>query len=570
MDFSRKEILIMRRFSQVKLGLLLFINLVSTACFASTQQLEALLEPLSIGERANVDNTQIISAKLLSRVYQVRQYQALWEDKDYAGTLLDVIKSADEEGLAKEDYHYPKLVELYQQLSASYWQDEYRSSVFEVLLTDGIITYAIHLLNGKVNPSMLGKTWNYDEAHLDFDTTLKQLEEHIKAHTVAEAITGLAPKIAPYHQLKQYLAQYKDLAARYPFTTIPYTEVIKPGSTSPSVQSIATRLKELGYLAASSPAENSNAVNEPLTYDSTLEAAVRQFQTDHSLKADGVIGAGTMAALNVPYTQRVEQIRINLERARWLSANLPANYLLVNLAGYELLLFKDNNLNWRTDIIIGKIDAKTPLFKSKLKYVVVNPTWTVPRSISTEIINHLRKDPDYLQKKHFKVVEASGTPVDARGIDWHSMTRKNFPYWFVQGPGEDNSLGLVKFIFPNQYSIYLHDTPSKNLFEQTNRAFSHGCIRVKDPLVLADKLLSANANWSSETLNRKLAEGKTENLFLDQPLDILIMYWTVTIKNGKIKFYNDIYTRDPVLIEALNRPTYESVLADDGLLNTLE
>lgn len=150
------------------------------------------------------------------------------------------------------------------------------------------------------------------------------------------------------------------------------------------------------------------------------------------------------------------------------------------------------------------------------------------------------------------------------------MTRKNFPYWFVQGPGEDNSLGLVKFIFPNQYSIYLHDTPSKNLFEQTNRAFSHGCIRVKDPLVLADKLLSANANWSSETLNRKLAEGKTENLFLDQPLDILIMYWTVTIKNGKIKFYNDIYTRDPVLIEALNRPTYEGVLADDGLLNTLE
>lgn len=277
-----------------------------------------------------------------------------------------------------------------------------------------------------------------------------------------------------------------------------------------------------------------------------------------------------MAALNVPYSQLVDQIRINLERARWLSANLPTNYLIVNLAGYELLLFKDNSLSWRTDIIIGKINAKTPLFKSKLKYVVVNPTWTVPRSISTEIINHLRKDPDYLQKKHFKVVEGSGTPVDASGIDWHSMTRKNFPYWFVQDPGEDNSLGLVKFIFPNQYSIYLHDTPAKNLFEQTDRAFSHGCIRVKDPLVLADKLLSANANWSSSTLSSKLSEGKTENLFLDEPLDILSMYWTVTLKDGKIKFYNDVYKRDPVLIEALNRPTYEGVLADDGLLNTME
>lgn len=558
---------IMMRF---KPTLLLVLSLVSANGIASTQQLETLLEPLSIGERAKVDNTQIISAKLLSRVYQVRQYQPLWQDKDYAGTILDVIKSADDEGLSKEDYHYSKLVELYQQLRASNWQDEYRSSVFEVLLSDGIITYAIHLLNGKVNPSMLGKTWNYDETHLDFDTTLKQLEEHIKAHTVADAIAGLAPKITPYHQLKQYLAQYKDLAARYPFSPIPYTEVIKPGSTSPSLQDIATRLTELGYIAASAPAENSAAVNQPLTYDSTLEAAVRQFQTDHSLKADGVIGAGTMAALNVPYSQRVEQIRINLERARWLSANLPANYLIVNLAGYELLLFKDNNLSWRTDIIIGKINAKTPLFKSKLKYVVVNPTWTVPRSISTEIINHLRKDPDYLQKKHFKVVEGSGTPVDASGIDWHSMTRKNFPYWFVQDPGEDNSLGLVKFIFPNQYSIYLHDTPAKSLFEQTDRAFSHGCIRVKDPLVLADKLLSANANWSSSTLSSKLSEGKTANLFLDEPLDILIMYWTVTLKDGKIKFYNDVYKRDPVLIEALNRPTYEGVLADDGLLNTME
>ncbi|MFB2681994.1 L,D-transpeptidase family protein [Shewanella mangrovisoli] len=560
----------MMRFKQLKPALLLILSLVSASGVASTQQLETLLEPLSIGERAKVDNTQVISAKLLSRVYQVRQYQPLWQDREYAGTMLDVIKSADDEGLSKEDYHYSKLVELYQQLSASNWQDEYRSSVFEVLLSDGIITYAIHLLNGKVNPSMLGKTWNYDETHLDFDTTLKQLEEHIKAHTVADAIAGLAPKIAPYHQLKQYLAQYKDLAARYPFSPIPYTEVIKPGSTSPSVQGIVTRLTELGYIAASVPADNSAAVNQPLTYDSTLEAAVRQFQTDHSLKADGVIGAGTMAALNVPYSQRVDQIRINLERARWLSANLPTNYLIVNLAGYELLLFKDNSLSWRTDIIIGKINAKTPLFKSKLKYVVVNPTWTVPRSISTEIINHLRKDPDYLQKKHFKVVEGSGTPVDASGIDWHSMTRKNFPYWFVQDPGEDNSLGLVKFIFPNQYSIYLHDTPAKSLFEQTDRAFSHGCIRVKDPLVLADKLLSANANWSSSTLSSKLAEGKTENLFLDEPLDILIMYWTVTLKDGKIKFYNDVYKRDPVLIEALNRPTYEGVLADDGLLNTME
>lgn len=555
----------MAKYHQLKLYLCLLCSLLASPSQASSQQLEALLEPISIGERAKIDNTQIISAKLLSRIYQVRQYDPLWNDRDYAGTLLNVIKNADDEGLSKEDYHYSQLMALYSQLTATNWQDEYQSNVFEILLTDGIITYAIHLLNGKINPSMLGKTWNYDETHLDFDTTLKQLETHIQSHTVADAIAGLAPNIAPYHALKRYLAQYRELAKRYSFTAIPYSEVIKPGTSHPSLSAIDKRLSELGYL------DETTADNAAITtYDKGMENRIRRFQTDHSLKADGVIGAGTMAALNVPYARRVEQIRINLERARWLSANLKENYLIVNLAGYELLLFKDNTLNWRTDIIIGKVDTKTPLFKSKLKYLVVHPTWTVPRSIFPEIIGHLKKDPDYLKKKRFNVVEGSGTPVNVDNIDWQTVNAKSFPYWFVQQPGDDNSLGQIKFIFPNQYAIYLHDTPSKNLFERTDRAFSHGCIRVKDPLVLADKLLNANANWTPTSLSEKLAEGKTENIFLDEPLDILIMYWTVSTREGKLRFYNDIYQRDPVLIEALNRPTYDAVLARDGLLNIIE
>lgn len=555
----------MAKYHQLKLYLCLLCNLLASPSQASSQQLEALLEPISIGERAKIDNTQIISAKLLSRIYQVRQYDPLWNDRDYAGTLLNVIKNADDEGLSKEDYHYSQLMALYSQLTATNWQDEYQSNVFEILLTDGIITYAIHLLNGKINPSMLGKTWNYDETHLDFDTTLKQLETHIQSHTVADAIAGLAPNIAPYHALKRYLAQYRELAKRYSFTAIPYSEVIKPGTSHPSLSAIDKRLSELGYL------DETTADNATITtYDKGMENRIRRFQTDHSLKADGVIGAGTMAALNVPYARRVEQIRINLERARWLSANLKENYLIVNLAGYELLLFKDNTLNWRTDIIIGKVDTKTPLFKSKLKYLVVHPTWTVPRSIFPEIIGHLKKDPDYLKKKRFNVVEGSGTPVNVDNIDWQTVNAKSFPYWFVQQPGDDNSLGQIKFIFPNQYAIYLHDTPSKNLFERTDRAFSHGCIRVKDPLVLADKLLNANANWTPTSLSEKLAEGKTENIFLDEPLDILIMYWTVSTREGKLRFYNDIYQRDPVLIEALNRPTYDAILARDGLLNIIE
>ncbi|QYJ80576.1 L,D-transpeptidase family protein [Shewanella acanthi] len=563
----------------MKRYLLLLLMLLSYSTFATPSQLQSLLEPITIGESNQIVNTPIISAKLLNHIYQVRQYQPLWSDKAYAGTMLDVIKSADDEGLAKEDYHYQQLVELYAELNSSNWENDLQSSSFELLLSDGIISYAVHMLNGKINPGMLGKTWNYDETHLDFDTTLKKLEQHIQNHTVAAAITGLAPKIAIYPELKRQLAHYRELAAKYPFSEIPYTEVIKPGMTSPSLQAIATRLSQLGYLeerptlTASTTSPDNTVASEnttALSYDKTLVDAVKQFQFQHSLNNDGVIGAGTMAALNVPYSRLADQIRINLERARWLSADLSANYLIVNLAGYELMLFRDNALSWRTDIIIGKINAKTPLFKSKLKYVVVNPTWTVPRSISSEIINHLRKDPGYLEQKNFSVVDAAGKPVDASGIDWSTTTRKNFPYWFVQGPGKTNSLGEVKFIFPNQYAIYLHDTPGKSLFDQTERAFSHGCIRVKDPLVLADKLLSANANWSNAALQEKLATGKTENLFLDEPLDILIMYWTVAIKDGNLKFYNDVYKRDPVLIDALNRPAALSVMAQDDMVNTLE
>ena len=542
-------------------GLLLLL-LATPVLATPSPELKALLEPISIGERSQIDDAVIISPKLLSRVYQTRQFEPLWSDKRYAGTMLEVIKRADDEGLAKEDYHYQQLTALYAQLSDNNWQNAHQSAVFDMLLSDGVITYAIHLLNGKVNPSLLGKTWNYDETQLDFDVTLKKLEEHIKAQTVAEAIASLAPKIAPYQELKRHLAHFRELALEYPFSNIPFDKVLKPNDTSPSLEAIANRLTELGYLpAASQPSET------PLRYNAALEQAVRAFQADYSLQTDGVIGKGTVAALNVPYARRADQIRVNLERARWLSANLKPDYLIVNLASYELMLFKDNALSWQTDIIIGSINTKTPLFKSKLKYVVVNPTWTVPRSISKEILRHIKQDPDYLEKKHFKVVDSSGTPANMDSIDWQTVSANRFPYWFVQQPGVDNSLGQVKFIFPNQYAIYLHDTPSKNLFDRTDRAFSHGCIRVKDPLVLADKLLSSNQHWSSSSLNDIVTDGKTKDIFLDTPLDILIMYWTVTSRQGKLTFYNDIYQRDSQLIKALNHPIDVSVLAQDGVVN---
>ena len=532
------------------------------------QQLAWIMEPIILGERFTSDNTPIISANLVSRLYQLRQFQPLWTDKHYATSMLDILKMADDEGLDKDDYHYSRLLALQDQLDRNAWQDKGLRALFDVLLTDGLISYSVHMLNGKINPSMLDKTWNYDGTHIDFDITIRQLEDNIRSQTVAQAIAELAPKIEPYQALKYHLARYRDLANRYPFEAIPYTDLIKPGADEPALASslgaINERLTQLGY--DTTRATELNGTYQPL-YDDILETAIRQFQADHSLKSDGIIGKRTMAALNVPYRTRVEQIRVNLERARWLSANLKKDFLVVNLAGYELQLFKDNVLDWRTDIIIGKIDTQTPLFKSQLKYLVINPTWTVPRSINKEIIEHVKKTPDYLRKKHFILVDSSGEPANTENIDWQTLDENQFPYWFVQQAGVENTLGQVKFIFPNQYAIYLHDTPSKNLFNHIDRAFSHGCIRVKEPLILAERLLNTRPDWQTSTLYDKLASGATEKLFLKEPLDILIMYWTVTSHQGKLRFYNDVYQRDPILINALNQPTYDAVSSPESMLN---
>ncbi|AQS37239.1 hypothetical protein Sps_02079 [Shewanella psychrophila] len=313
-----------------------------------------------------------------------------------------------------------------------------------------------------------------------------------------------------------------------------------------------------------------------------------------------------------------------MERARWLSADLTDEYIIINLAGYDLWMYKNGQLDWQTDIIIGKINSKTPLFKSRISYLVVNPTWTVPRSINREIIGKIKRDPDYIEKKHFMLKESSGKAFNIDKIDWQSVNPKTFKYWFVQKPWKNNALGQVKFIFPNRHAIYLHDTPTKQLFEHTDRAFSHGCIRVKNPIVLAEKLLARNrevsiekalniqndklakqgkqalelaskikskarlggiapltntallastdlssidiqpitipkqspvtSSTADELLTQTIAAGDTQKLYLDTPMEILIMYWTAATNNGELTFYHDVYKRDNKLIDLLKRP----------------
>jgi murein L,D-transpeptidase YcbB/YkuD len=289
-------------------------------------------------------------------------------------------------------------------------------------------------------------------------------------------------------------------------------------------------------------------------YDQSLVKDIKTFQATHGLDADGIIGAGTFRELNVPVSQRIETIRINLERSRWVTHDLPQNYLIVNIAAFWLVLVKDGQVIHHANVVVGKPLNKTPIFRDKMRYIDFNPTWTVPTSIiKNEIIPKLKKDSMYLQHNNMVLLDSKGNEVPESVLDIPNLSASKFPYIVRQQPGPDNALGVVKFMFPNDYDIYLHDTPSKSLFGKASRAYSHGCIRVDKPLDLAVKLLDGT-EWTHEKIDATIKTRVTTRVVLTQPLDVIILYWTCGLdRNRRLFFAPDIYDRDQAVLKQLDQ-----------------
>jgi murein L,D-transpeptidase YcbB/YkuD len=233
---------------------------------------------------------------------------------------------------------------------------------------------------------------------------------------------------------------------------------------------------------------------------------------------------------------------------------LSDNFLIVNIAGYELYLYQEGKVSWKSNVVVGKNYTKTPVFKGKMSYIIINPTWTVPRSIARGMIAKIKKNPNYLTEKNFMVVDSKRNPVDEQQIDWSALSRQNFPYWFVQKASPTNALGQIKFMLPNKHAIYLHDTPAKSLFGREQRAFSHGCVRVDQPFKLAEHILSDDEAWSAQTLQSTVDSAETTRVNLAKPLDVFLMYWTASQNSDGFHFYPDIYKRDQVVLNALRQP----------------
>jgi murein L,D-transpeptidase YcbB/YkuD len=357
--------------------------------------------------------------------------------------------------------------------------------------------------------------------------------------------------------MQAYLAQYRELAAAGGWPRIPDGPTLRPGDSDERLPLLAQRLAITGDLPVDAGAD-------PAVYGGALEAAVKDFQERHGLDVDGVVGPATLKALNVTVEQRIEQIRVNLERSRWVLDSLADDFVIVNIAGFRVYVFRDHEMTWSARAVVGTTYRKTPVFRSMMRYVVFNPDWTVPYSIATkDILPQVQRNPGYLAAGNYIVKSASGDVVDPAGIDWDSLGARNFPYTLVQQPGPGNALGEIKFMFPNDHAVYLHDTPAKGLFHRAGRTFSSGCVRVELPFEFAALLLAANG-LDATAIERLRRSGKTKTVFLEQPLPVLLLYWTAEVgRDGRIRFYDDIYDRDRDVLEALKSP-YRVELPETG------
>jgi murein L,D-transpeptidase YcbB/YkuD len=390
------------------------------------------------------------------------------------------------------------------------------------------------------------------------DDLAKVLEASLAAGTVGPSLDHLKPQHPQYAALKKLLAQYREVAAHGGWAPLPAGLALRPGRPDPEVVALRAHLIATGDLASptvaaaappapsavpvSAAAPGDHAAPAAPLFDTETQEALKRFERRHGLVADGRLGKEVLAALNVPVEERIRQIELNLERWRWLPETLGDRYVLVNIPTFQLSAVDHGTAGLRMRVVTGKQDSPTPIFSDEMTTVVFSPYWNIPPDIAQkETIPSVLRDPAYLDRNNLEVVR--GTQVlDASTIDW---TSPGPHIQFRQRPGAQNALGLVKFLFPNQFDVYLHDTPADALFARVERDYSHGCVRVEKPYELAQWVLQDRPEWTPERIRAAMNAGKEQQVALKQHIPVYIVYETIWVEDdGTVAFRDDIYGHD--------------------------
>jgi L,D-transpeptidase YcbB len=423
-------------------------------------------------------------------------------------------------------------------------QGEEDAAGAELALAQAFLRYARDLHTGRSTPLMNATDIVIDRKTIDPAKWLSVVQKN----GVATTVQALRPRHAQYGKLKTLLAKYRKLSSIGGWNEVTPGPALKPGMNDPRVGELRASLAGRGY--------KNLASGDPNSFDGNLKDAVRAFQKSSGLEADGIAGKGTLLSMNSSADKRIDQIIVNMERWRWLPADLGARHVLVNQAGFELFLVDGGRVIDNRNVIVGKPFHKTPMFSDKIGYVEFNPTWTVtPDIASAEFLPKLVKDPGYLEQNEYKLYASwgEGAPeLDPYSVDWTMVKAGKFPYRIVQQPGDKNALGYVKFMFPNKRNIYLHDTPARQLFASTGRAFSHGCIRVSDALGFAEKLLGIDQKMSRAVIDAKVDAKVLTRVSLKAKIPIHLAYFTAWVgQDGTPQFFQDIYERDRMVANIL-------------------
>jgi murein L,D-transpeptidase YcbB/YkuD len=483
----------------------------------------------------------------LPAFYTENNFRHFWADPRNRSDMMEILEASDKVGLLPADYHLEMLEFLTAEVDAGNDSPGLMADL-EILLSDATTMYANHMIYGKVDQSDLRAEWDLPEnprpEHLNQD-----IVDALDTHTLKAEMDKLGPQHFMYEHLVTGLEQYRKLAEAGGWPEVPEGETLKPGMTDERVAAIRA------YLTKTGDYHSDTVVADNQYFDDGLAEAVKHFQFRHNLTQDGFVGKGTVAQMNVPVEERIDQIRVNLERSRWIMHKLEPDFLVVNIAGYNIRRITHGKTVYYSPVIVGKKYHQSPIFKGRMTYIVINPTWTVPYSIATrETLPKLQKNPNYLEEKNMVIMDRNGKILDPQTIDFSQYSRSNFPFTVRQEPGPNNALGEVKFIFPNKYSVYLHDTPARSLFSKEDRAFSHGCIRLQKKWELLMSLMD-DPEWNMDKINGILKSQELTNINLPQPIDILILYWTAGAdQEGTLYFNRDVYNRDAAVLEALNEP----------------
>jgi len=495
-------------------------------------------------------------SEVLPLFYARHRFSPVWSAESgllpRVHAVLDAIRESKEEGLNPTDYHFDRIVELLQRYhELDHIEAPERSALLadmDFLLTDAFLVYGSHLLRGRVDPETVEAQWSVERRKADLVDILFHALENDR---IRETLDSLAPEHPEYRNLRAALARYRKYAAGKGWPEVPDGPSLRKGDRTPRVALLKARLTAEELLDPSV-----TTMSPPEEFDPETERVLMEFQERHGLEVDGVLGPKTRRALNVSAGERVNQILVNMERWRWLPQEFERRHILVDIAEFRLRVMEEGLEHLNMKVVVGKPYWKTPVFRGTMTYLVLNPFWNVPYSIAVrELLPRLKENPDYLKEQSLEWVQGWGPEERILDPEQVIPSRELLARGTIrlrQKPGLQNSLGRIKFMFPNRFNVYLHDTPARQLFQHSARAFSHGCIRVENPLVLAEYLLAKHPKWNRTRILEVLETHSPLEVRLPDPVPVYILYWTARAgEDGRVQFREDVYQRDGVLKAAL-------------------